>query len=181
MVGNRGLGGFTALLLGSVGITVAACAPSSVVVVRGPQAHPEGPVVVGVDGSPRGAAALVTAFQEASRRGVGVMVVHAWTFPLHLEAVDDGYEALYAEGRRAGQELLDKSVAEATASFPHVEVELRLGDRSSAAELVAASDDAQLVVVGTRGLGGLRGALLGSTTHALLHHAACPVFVQHAG
>jgi nucleotide-binding universal stress UspA family protein len=176
VVGNRGLGGFTGLLVGSVGITVAAHAPCPVVVVRGP-GTPDGPVVVGVDGSPAAARAVTAAFAEAARRGAALIAVHAWTIPLRQEA-GDGYAAFVAAGQRAGRELLEKSVAEVQPLFPDVPVELRLGDRSAAAELVDASHGAQLVVAGSRGVGSLRGLLLGSTAHALIHHADCPVLVH---
>jgi nucleotide-binding universal stress UspA family protein len=59
-----------------------------------------------------------------------------------------------------------------------VPVSVRLGSRSAAAELVAASHDAQLVVVGSHDLGPLRGLLMGCTTHSVIHHAACPVLVE---
>lgn len=179
VVGHRGLGGFTGLLLGSVGITLSAHAPIPVVVVRGVPAD-DGPVVVGVDDSPAAADVVDVAFQEAARRGAELVAVHAWT--VALGTVDGGFEDYHqaaADGERAGRRLLEAVVARVAPRYPEVATTtLRLGDRSAAAELVDASTGAQLVVVGSRGVGGLRGLLLGSTAHAVIHHAACPVLVE---
>lgn len=178
VVGNRGLGGFTGLLLGSVGVEVSEHAPCPVVVVRG-SATPGGPVVVGVDETDASQAAVVTAFDEASRRGVNVVVMHAWSTPLRSEGGGPvGYEEMAVAGRRAGQDLLEKAASNASHMHPDVIYHLQLVDRSAAAELVTASASAQLVVVGSRGVGAMRGLLLGSTAHALIHHSACPVLVQ---
>jgi len=176
VLGNRGLGGFTGLLLGSTGIALSAHSPRPVVVVRG-TATAGGPVVVGVDGGPEADAVLRRAVREARLHGAPVRVVHAWA--LGLGAGAHTYEEAEARGRRAGEELVDKALArlspEAAADLT---ISVQLGGRSAAAELVAASQDAQLLVVGSRDLGSLRGMLLGSTTHAVLHHAACPVLVD---
>jgi nucleotide-binding universal stress UspA family protein len=177
VVGHRGLGGFAGLLLGSVGVTVSAHAPCPVVVVRG--AATVGPVVVGVDGSAGSAAAISTAFAEASRRDADLVAVHAWALPMRdTSPASDGYEALVAQGEREGTELVERALVPARAMFPGVPVTVRLGDGSPAGELVEASDEAQLVVVGSRGLGNLRGLVLGSTAHALIHHARCPVLID---
>ena len=61
---------------------------------------------------------------------------------------------------------------------PALSVRCRIGARSAGAELVGASQEARLVVVGSSGAGPLTGLLLGSTTHAVIHHAACPVLVH---
>jgi nucleotide-binding universal stress UspA family protein len=176
VVGNRGLGGFTGLLLGSTGIALSAHSPRPLVVVRGTSA-PDGPVVVGLDGALTADAVLRRAVAEARLRGASLRVVHAWA--LGVGSAAHTYAEAEARGRQDGQELVAKALArlpsDATAG---VAISAQLGDRSPAAELVAASQDAQLVVVGSRDLGSLRGMLLGSTTHAVLHHAACPVLVD---
>lgn len=176
VVGHRGLGGFSGLLLGSVGVTVTARAPCPVVVVRGDWAQGE-PVVVGIDGSPQSHLALVTAFGEAARRRALLLVAHAWAMPLRTEGADREYESELARGEREGRQLAEREASQASTGFPGVVYEVTVGDRSAGAELVDATHDAQLVVVGSRGVGALRGLLLGSTAHALLHHAACPVLV----
>lgn len=176
VVGNRGLGGFTGLLLGSTGIALAAHSPRPVVVVRG-TSTPHGPVVVGIDGAMEADTVLRRALAEAALREASLRVVHAWTLGLGTAA--HTYAEAAACGREAGEELVDKALARLPADLTaDVAISVQLGDRSPAAELVAATQDAQLLVVGSRGLGSLRGMLLGSTTHAVLHHAACPVLVD---
>ena len=79
MVGSRGLGGFAGLLLGSVGAAVAAHAACPVVVVRGAaDAQQDGPILVGVDGSPQSDAALAFAVEAAVARRAPLRAVHAW-------------------------------------------------------------------------------------------------------
>jgi nucleotide-binding universal stress UspA family protein len=180
VVGHRGLGGFAGLLLGSVGVSVVAHAPCSVVVVRGrPTAG--GPVAVGVDGSAESNRALVNAFGEAVQRGTHLLAVHAWTLPSGPGGEPGrAYESVLARGERQGRETTLHSIAAVHAAYPEVTVDVHIGDGSPAAELVAASAGAQLVVVGAVGavgVGGFHGRVLGSTTHALVHHAMCPVFV----
>lgn len=178
VVGNRGLGGFTGLLVGSVGIAVSAHAACPVAVVRG-TARAGDPVAVGIDGSPESNRAVSTAFEEASRRGVGLLAVHAWTIPLpEGSGPVHGYRETVAAASESGRELLEKVLAQWQPQYPGVEVKPRLGDRSSAAELVAASTEAQLAVVGSRGVGSVHGLVFGSTAHALIHHAGCPVLID---
>jgi nucleotide-binding universal stress UspA family protein len=147
-----------------------------VVVVRGTPTT-DGPVVVGVDGALEADAVLRRALAQARMRSTSLRVVHAWA--LGLGGVAHTYAEAEARGRQAGRELVDKALARLPAEATEdVTVSVQLGDRSPAAELVSASQDAQLVVVGSRDLGSLRGMLLGSTTHAVLHHAHCPVLVD---
>ncbi len=181
VVGNRGLGGFGSLLLGSVGLRVAAHAPCPVVVVRG-SGTGGGPVVVGVDGSAESDRAVTEAFREAAARSTSVLAVHAWFLPLRIgDPMGGGYPELVGEAERAGRLLVDKALTMTRERHPDVPVEVRLLDGSPAGALVEASHDAALVVVGSRGAGALRGLLLGSVAQALLHHAACPVLVCPPG
>jgi len=178
VVGNRGLGGFTGLLLGSVGVEVSAHAVCPVVVVRG-RSSPTGPVVVGIDETEQSAAAAQTAAGEARRRQTELVLLHAWAPPLRAEGGGPvGYKQLAEAGQRTGRDLLEKIQASVSEHEPDVIVRPQMGDGSATAELVIASASAELVVVGSRGVGALRGLLLGSTTHALIHHADCPVFVH---
>ena len=175
VVGNRGLGGFTGLLVGSVGIALSAHAPCPVVVVRG-RPDADGPVVVGVDAAHPDPVALGTAFDEARRRAVPLTVVHAFSLPLGAGSVTDA-QHLLQHGERVARALLDSVVLPVADRYPTVAMTTVVGGRSAAAELVDASQRGQLVVVGSRDAGALRGALLGSTAHALVHHAGCPVLV----
>jgi nucleotide-binding universal stress UspA family protein len=181
VVGNRGLGGFSGLLLGSTGIAVSARARCPVVVVRGNERGGE-PVVVGLDGSANTEAVLACAVEEALLRGAGLLLVHSFTISLsrhHLEG--RGYADAVAEGRRTGEVLLDAAVQRLASDAPGVPVSVRLTDRSAAHELVDASNTAQLVVVGSHGAGQVAGMLVGSTAHALIHNSSCPVLLSRTG
>jgi nucleotide-binding universal stress UspA family protein len=179
VLGDRGLGGFTGLLAGSVAVALATHAPCPVVVVRGPTpgAPPpsDGPVVVGIDGSPTSEAALAFAFEAADLRGVPLVAVHTWTdyqMESTMTAVLEG-DAIDADEHR----LLAERLAGWGEKYPDVPVQRLVTRYRPARTLVEQSAHAQLVVVGSRGRGGFVGMLLGSVSHALLHHAGCPVAV----
>ncbi len=181
VLGDRGLGGFTGLLIGSVAVALCTQAGCPVVVVRelDPTARRSEPVVVGVDGSPASEAAVAFAVEAAALRGVPLVAVHAW----HDVAVDPtmaslvNWDAVESDER----EVLAERLAGLRASHPDLAVRrLVVRDRPARA-LVDESRGAQLVVVGSRGRGGLRGLLLGSVSQQLLHHAHCPVAVVRDG
>jgi Universal stress protein family len=81
VVGHRGSGGFGDLLLGSVGAALAAHSTGPVVIVR-PARKPDGPVLVGLDGSDRSPGVLDYAVRRAERHGVSVQALHAFRDPL---------------------------------------------------------------------------------------------------
>jgi nucleotide-binding universal stress UspA family protein len=173
VLGARGGGGFSGLLIGSVVLSVAVHASCPVVVVRGGQ-HPDEhadeaalPVVVGVDDSASGRLAARFAFAEARMRGCQLVAVRAWR-----PGADPTGELETAE-----RVALRESLAESHQVFPEVPLSLRLVADRPAKTLIDASEQAQLVVVGSRGMGGFRGLLLGSVGQQLLHHAHCPVAV----
>lgn len=182
VLGSRGLGGFTGLLVGSIAVAVSTHALCPVVVVREaqPQADraEDAPIVVGVDGSAASDAALRFAFETAALRGAPVLAVRTWLDAL-VDAtrltvlVSASIEAIEADERR----LLAEQVADCAKDYPGVPVRRMLSRDGSARVLVEQSASAQLVVVGTRGRGGFRGLLLGSTSQSLIHHAQCPVAV----
>lgn len=171
VVGSRGLGGFSGLLVGSVGVALAAHAPCPVIVVHPrPKTRPAVQhVVVGVDGSDLSAPAIRFAFEAAARRGARLTAVRAWSAPASI------FPELVVE--QEARELLLAALEGDRRRFPEVEVEVKLvGDHAGRA-LVEESSDAELVVVGSRGRGGFQGLLLGSVSQAVLQHAACPVAV----
>lgn len=179
VLGDRGLGGFTGLLLGSVAVGLAAHAACPVVVVRGPEFDTSAPrvepVVVGVDGSAASEAAVAFAFEAAALRAVPLVAVHAW-YDLLLDptmAPPRDADALESDER----EVLAERLAGWSQKYPDVDVRRLVVHDRPARALVQESASAQLVVVGSRGRGGLAGMLLGSVSHALLHHAHCPVAV----
>ena len=191
VVGTRGRGGFADRLLGTVSSALPAHAycPTVVVPLRDPQGQqvPEGGqippippvqrIVVGVDGSPQAERALRYAIDEAvtwdaqltavSGVPVGSMTgLLAWL----PSAVD--HEQVLADMAEGLDVVVDRAVA---GSGLHVR---RFALDGTGAELLTEfSSASDLVVLGSRGRGGFRGLLLGSTSQAVLHHAACPVMV----
>ena len=177
VVGDRGLGGFTGLLVGSVAVALTAHSERPVVVDRG-ELERMSDVLVGVDGSPHSAAAVAFAFEEASMAGAGVTALLAFRFPVSGEA-GDMVPLVYSAEDLADEEavVLAESVAGCRERYPDVPLRTLVVRDRPARALVHASERARLVVVGCRGLGGFTGLLLGSVTHAVLHHASCPVAV----
>ena len=146
------------------------------------------PIVVGVDGSDASGAALRWAAEEARFRAVPLVVVHAWSFVPAQPIGDPGLLAVPA-GDIAGQleaesvaarSILAEGVAAALGDDPGLEVEQQLVESDPGDALVAASESAELVVVGSHGRSGLRAALLGSVSRHVASHAACPVVVVKA-
>ncbi|MCT7356578.1 universal stress protein [Streptomyces sp. 15-116A] len=181
VVGSRGLSGFSELLLGSTAVHLAAHGSCPLMVVRG-RPEPAGPVLLAVDGSPAGEAAVEFAFAEATLRGAPLVALHVWNTwsERAYEGPGDPLNAVVANAdrlREAEQHLLDQAVASCQAAYPQVAVERRLVRSRIRSTLLDASQEAQLVVVGARGRGGFTGLLLGSVSQALLHHAHCPVTV----
>jgi len=180
VLGSRGLGGFAGLVLGSVSAQVAAHAACPVVVLRGePEAgagEERGRVVVGVDGSAASQAALELAFTEADVHRVPLTAIVAWSpspevaLPPLVEQHELG---ALAETRLA------RLLAPLRRRHPEVDARGRVVTGVPHEVLLEASPGARLLVVGSRGLGGIRGLMLGSVSHALLHSADCPVAVVH--
>lgn len=182
VLGSRGLGGFTGLLVGSTTVELAGRARCPVVVVRGDGEDPEpaaaGPVLVGVDGSELSEAALEFAFAEAAAHDAELVAVHAWT-DLVLETAFPAAAAVFdvLPLVRAAEESLTRRLAAPRERYPDVRVTQEVVRDRPAHALLGLADRARLVVVGTRGRGGFRGLLLGSTSQHLLRHAPCPVAV----
>ncbi|MGH3517829.1 MAG: universal stress protein [Haloechinothrix sp.] len=180
VLGRSGRGAFTGALLGSTTVALAAHAHCPVVAVRGSGAPPEGaaPVAVGVDGSALSEQALGCAFAQAAFRDVPLVAVHAW---------DDGdSEEVFSAARmafewepldEAEQRVLAERLAGWSELYPDVVVRRDVVRAKPRQRLLEWSARASLVVVGSRGRGGFRGLLVGSTSQALLHHAECPVMV----
>jgi nucleotide-binding universal stress UspA family protein len=179
VVGTRGHGGFTGMLLGSVSQHVSRHAHGDVAVVRptGPSAVDD--VVAGVDMSHRDPVVLRTAFEEAHRRQVMLRVVHAWS-PIApagpgLGVGPVGYRA---EDRRSGEQgQLDRLLQTWEQDYPDVKVAHEALSGHPVRVLAQESERARLLVLGARGGGAFAGLLLGSTTSALLHRAHCPVLI----
>ncbi|UUO02692.1 universal stress protein [Mycolicibacterium novocastrense] len=172
VVGCRGLGGVKGLLLGSVssGLVHHAHCPVAVIHDEDPlMDHPAtAPVAVGIDGSPASELATEIAFDEADRRGVALLAVHTWT-----GTADFGVR----EGSARPEEKLTQYLAGWTERYPDVVVQRIVGPGNAARRLLEESERAQLLVVGSRGLGGFTGMLLGSVSSAVAQASRMPVII----
>jgi nucleotide-binding universal stress UspA family protein len=135
------------------------------------------PVLVGIDGSRESELATAIAFDEASRRKVGLTALHAWpdvsVFDPIVSLPGPGWPAL----RAVEDEVLAERLAGWGERYPDVPVNRRVARGQPARQLVGASESAQLVVVGSHGRGGFAGMLLGSVSAAVLLLAQVPVII----
>lgn len=186
IVGSRGHGGFTTLLLGSTSANLASHASCPVAVVRGTtddhtavDETAGGPIAVGVDKSPWTEPALGFAFARAAERDVHVLAVAAWQPPTAYGAYA-AIELLPSDSdyiERDVQHSLSVALEPWQQRYPDVEVEQRTVTGHAVTALVEASHEAQFLVVGSRGRGTLKGMLLGSVSHGALHHARSTIIV----
>lgn len=177
VVGHRGLGGFTGLLLGSTGLRIAGRTPSPVIVVRGEGGDADGrsEILAGVDlcddeGSAR---ILDYAFETAAVRHAWVRVVLAWPVPTGLPG--GAYAVGVRQALAAVQQRLAETVAPWRIGFPGVRVVEETPSGQPVEELLKRSGHAALLVVGSRGHGAC--PHLGSVGHGVIHHSECPVAV----
>lgn len=131
-------------------------------------------IVVGVDGSQGALAALRWAAAEAARWDASVVAVQAWEFTPLIVATEAPVDL--AELRQETDEQLDAQVREAFGD-QEGRVERRVVEELPARAVLDAAEGADLIVVGSRGRGGLKGLLLGSVSQKVVHHAPCPVVV----
>ena len=142
-------------------------------------------IVVGIDGSEDAAKALGWALEEARLRHASLRVVHAWSVPLVLalpsaDAFGIPEPAESMEQVRAALEKQADNVLEAALTrvdADDVEIEGQIVEGKTARMLIEAASDADLLVVGSRGLGGFTGLLLGSVSQQCSHHAPCPLVI----
>jgi nucleotide-binding universal stress UspA family protein len=184
VVGSRGRSGVRSAVLGSVALHCATHARCPVVVVHPLASVADLPrVVVGVDGSTESRAALVAALAEAGRIGAEVEVVatyfptDSWTDATLV--LVQSVETIRADLERRTEKLVaDVVLAEAaTGGAPPVRTTICEGP--AAEVLLERARSAQLLVVGSRGRGAIRGLLLGSVALACAMHAPGPVMLVH--
>ncbi|WP_055557995.1 universal stress protein [Streptomyces sp. NBRC 110028] len=183
VLGSHARGAVAGYLLGSVGLRVLTCSTSPVVMVRG-AGEPErtgpgaGEVVVGVQDPPESAAPIEFAFATAAAHGTGVRAVRALAPPVFTHGPrtrphpDHG-----ADIRDEERRLLAEAVELWREKYPDVPVTERAEHGHAADVLLAAAPGAGLAVVGRHTHRPPVAPRLGHVTHALLHHAACPVAV----
>lgn len=181
VVGRRGMGRFLELLIGSTATACAGRAHGGVVVVPAARAGTEGTdgrVVVGVDGSAAGEAAVAVAFAEASARGRRLDVVHAWSrpSPYSVDFTKHGGQAGWLREQ-------DLAVAEVVAGwgtkYPDVVVHTFVVEDHPASALSSHAAGADLLVIGGRGHRAGVDRVLGSVAQATIQHATSPVLVVH--
>ena len=142
-----------------------------------------GLIVVGVDGSEGALAALNFALDEAKLRQATLRVVHTWQIRYSGGFGMEGFGPVIPadfEVRRTAEGVLHDVLQEAVPDADGVVIESRVAEGGAATVLVDESRNADLLVVGSRGLGGFAGLLLGSVGQQCAHHAACPVAIVPA-
>lgn len=179
VVGSRGHGGFISALVGSISAGVAMHATCPVVIVRGGTPRTHGPVVVGVDHSPGGQAALRFAFDASDQRQCELIAVQV--LPDAYPGIAAMRERDRADLREAAELLLAQRLAGWSETHPDVALRRVTLEGSPVTVLRDCSRDAELLVIGHHGRGGFPGMLLGSVAHAVLHHAPCSVAVVRHG
>lgn len=141
--------------------------------------RPEGGVVVGDDGSEGAARAVRFALEEARRRKTGLHVLRAWSIMSTSRPIDvpAGFAASLAEYESAAMAEETARVEHLLGREPDVPVEVHCVHSPAAHALITASETADVIVVGSRGLGGFRSLVLGSVAEQCIRHAHGPVIV----
>jgi len=138
-------------------------------------------IVIGVDGSDAAKEALQYGLHEASIRGTRVRAVHAWTHPRVIPATGPGMiTPIDPAEHRVGAEALLRAIVEAVAGDAAVGIDRVVVESPAGPAIIAHAHDAELIVVGRRGISAMRSLVLGSVSSYVVAHAACPVLVVPA-
>jgi nucleotide-binding universal stress UspA family protein len=132
-------------------------------------------VVVGVDGSDTARRALDVAAEQADRLGRSLLVVTAWTTPTTSIAYPISFDPQVYE--QAAVDLMDASLAHVAASHPDLIVDSEVVQDDPRRALLSRVDAEDELVVGSQGLSGIVGLLVGSVASYCVAHAPCPVLV----
>ena len=187
VMGSRGLGGLSGMVMGSVSAAVVSHAECPVVVVREDNPLDEttkyGPVVVGVDGSDVSQQATEVAFAEADARDSELIAVHTW-MDMQMQSSLAGVTAAQADWNEIEQQqisLLEERLQPLVEQYPNVQVKKVITRDRPVRALAEQAEGSQLMVVGSHGRGGFKGMLIGSTSRALLQSAPSPLMVVRPG
>ena len=190
VVGSRGLGPLRRALMGSVSNSVVRHAHGSVLVVGGDQYRAEdylpGRILVPIDGS-RGAYAAAEAAAEISNATGSELHLHhvlpmEWLAPLLGPEAWEMSEVKLEQRKRTARSFLDREAERIEAGGGRVtQVHVSFGESDAEIVRLAEELDAGLTVIGSRGLGGVRRALIGSVSDSVVRHAHCPVLVVREG
>lgn len=132
-------------------------------------------IVVGIDGSEESIAALKWAVEDADRRKTNVVGIMGFEVPWTIMFAGSYTESDYHNDALAAFEQIREDIK---AQFPNVDLELKLVQRKPGLALVEASEDADLLVVGSHGYGIMPGIQIGSVATYCVSHAKCPVLVH---
>jgi nucleotide-binding universal stress UspA family protein len=173
VLGSSGRTGIAEMFLGSTAAELVSIGGRPVVVTRsGPM---DGRVVVGVDGSETSTDAIEFAFSFAARHGRELLAIHAWSDVGWAELPEQDFDHIRVDLAK----LLEEQLAPHRSRHPEVHVAQEVAFDAPARALLQAAEGAALIAVGSHGRGAVKRAILGSVSHAVLHHAPCPVAVAH--
>ncbi len=176
VVGRSGSSSVGEVLVGSVSAAVSMHAHGLVTVVKDTVEGDSRPVLTAVDGSEAGDLALEAAFTEAHLRRAPLRVLCVWPEGTAVQEVP----FLDGDGLRAiCRDRFEEAVGRLRAKYPDVDATASFVDGDPADRVIEASEEARLLVVGSRGRGAVRGFFLGSVSQVAVHHARCSVMVAH--
>ena len=135
-------------------------------------------IVIAFDGSEYSEKALQRAKAIAERFEATLWLVHVFRNPSDLLGYTD-FEKIYAKRKSAAQAVMDDAQQKLGRTTFTVQRELREGNETESILKVAEKCAADLIVMGTRGLGAVKGLLVGSVSRKVIHYASCPVMVVH--
>jgi nucleotide-binding universal stress UspA family protein len=135
-------------------------------------------IILAFDGSEYSNRALQYAKTFAERFEATLWLVHIFTHTSDLLGYED-YEKLYSKRKAGGQTLLNQALQELSNTRLDVREKLEEGPEAESILNIAKNCQADLIVMGTRGHGTLKGLLVGSVSRKVIHHSSCPVMVVH--